>query len=133
MDFIRSTSEKMKLWRVEHFFLPFFSRSVLIGGKFIFTKKSITIFAFQCNFNQSALIRKKTGEKVFNWSEVHFFGSIYYEIHILANQTKVAYHHNALICLQDISYPTFDWLINLAKRSKINFSKIFLRLQLVSF
>ena len=63
MDFIRSTSEKMNLWPVEHFFPPFFSRSVLIGGKFIFTKKSITRFAFQCNFNQSALIWKKTGEK----------------------------------------------------------------------
>ena len=47
----------------QHFFPPFFSRSVLIGGKFIFTKKSITRFAFQCNFNQSALIWKKTGEK----------------------------------------------------------------------
>ena len=63
MDFIRNTSEKMKLWRVEHFFPPFFSRSVLIGGKFIFTKKSITRFAFQCNFNQWALIWKKTGGK----------------------------------------------------------------------
>ena len=63
MDFIRRTSEKMNLWPVEHFFPPFFSRSVLIGGKFIFTKKSITRFAFQCNFNQSALIWKKTGEK----------------------------------------------------------------------
>ena len=29
MDFIRSTSEKMNLWPVEHFFPPFFSRSVL--------------------------------------------------------------------------------------------------------
>ena len=53
----------MNLWPVEHFFPPFFSRSVLIGGKFIFTKKSITRFAFQCNFNQSALIWKKTGGK----------------------------------------------------------------------
>ena len=26
---------------------------------------------------------KKRGEKVFNWSEVHFFGSTSYEIHIL--------------------------------------------------
>ena len=55
MDFIRSTSEKVKLWRVEHFFPPFFSRSMLIGGKFIF----------------------------YNSSEFHFFGSISYEIHIL--------------------------------------------------
>ena len=73
MDFIRSTSEKMKLWQVEHFFPPFFSRSVLIGWKFIFTKKSITRFAFQCNFNQSALIWKKTGEKSVQLVRVSFF------------------------------------------------------------
>ena len=32
---------------------------------------------------ESALIWKKQGEKVFNWSEVHFFGSTSYEIHTL--------------------------------------------------
>ena len=73
MDFIRSHFGKMQLWRVEHFFPPFFSRSVLIGGKFIFTKKSITRFAFQCNFNQSALIWKKTGEKSVQLVRVSFF------------------------------------------------------------
>ena len=33
MDFIRSTSEKMNRWPVEHFFPPFFTRSVLIWKK----------------------------------------------------------------------------------------------------
>ena len=33
MDFIRSTSKKMNLWPVEHFFPPFFSRSALIWKK----------------------------------------------------------------------------------------------------
>ena len=32
------------------------------------------------------LIWKKTEEKVFNWLEVHFFGSTSYEIHISINQ-----------------------------------------------
>ena len=73
MDFIRSHFGKMQLWRVEHFFPPFFSRSMLIGGKFIFTKKSITRFAFQCNFNQSALIWKKTGEKSVQLVRVSLF------------------------------------------------------------
>ena len=63
MDFIRSTSEKMNLWPVEHLFPPFFSRSAL-------------------NQHWSG---KKRGKKVFNWSEVHFFGSTCYEIHILMN------------------------------------------------
>ena len=61
MDFIRSTSEKMNLWPVEHFFPLFFSRSAL-------------------NQHWSG---KKRGKKVFNSSEFHFFGSISYEIHIL--------------------------------------------------
>ena len=51
----------MNLWPVEHFFPPFFSRSAL-------------------NQHWSG---KKRGKKVFNWLEVHFFGSISYEIHIL--------------------------------------------------
>ena len=32
---------------------------------------------------ETALIWKKRGEKVLHWSEVHFFGSTSYEIHIL--------------------------------------------------
>ena len=73
MDFIRSTSEKVKLWRVEHFFPPFFSRSVLIGGKFIFYKKIHYKICKCCNFNQSALIWKKTGEKSVQLVRVSLF------------------------------------------------------------
>ena len=73
MDFIRSTSEKVKLWRVEHFFPPFFSRSMLIGGKFIFYKKIHYKICKCCNFNQSALIWKKTGEKSVQLVRVSLF------------------------------------------------------------
>ena len=83
MDFIRSTSEKMNLWPVEHFFPPFFSRSVLIGGKFFFTKKSITRFVNAVISTNQHWPGKKRGKKVFNWSEVHFLRSTSYEIHIL--------------------------------------------------
>ena len=41
-------------------------------------------------FSRSVLIQcwsgKKRGKKVFNWSEVHFFGSTSYEIHILVTE-----------------------------------------------
>ena len=67
MDFIRRTSKKMNLWPVEHLFPPFFSRSVLI----------------QCWSG------KKRGKKVFNWSEVHFFGSTSYEIHTLVDHLTI--------------------------------------------
>ena len=73
MDFIRSTSEKVKLWRVEHFFPPFFSRSMLIGGKFIFYKKIHYKICKCCNFNQSALTWKKTGEKSVQLVRVSLF------------------------------------------------------------
>ena len=73
MDFIRNTSEKVKLWQVEHFFPPFFSRSVLIGGKFIFCKKIHYKICKCCNFNQSALIWKKTGEKSVQLVRVSLF------------------------------------------------------------
>ena len=83
MDFIRSHFGKMQLWRVEHFFPPFFSRSVLIGGKFIFYKKIHYKICKCCNFNQSALIWKKNGGKKcstrqsFTFSEVFLMKSIF--------------------------------------------------------
>ena len=45
-------------------------------------------------FHQSALIWKKTGEKVFNWSEVHFFASTSYEIHALDDILFIIWDHN---------------------------------------
>ena len=63
MDFIRSTSEKINLWPVGTLFPRFFSRSAL-------------------NQHWSG---KKRGKKVPNWSEVHFFRSTSYEIHILTD------------------------------------------------
>ena len=83
MDFIRSTSEKVKLWRVEHFFPPFFSRSVLIGGKIFLQKNPLQDLLSSVISTKQHWSGKKQGKKVFNSSEFHFFGSTSYEIHIL--------------------------------------------------
>ena len=83
MDFIRNTSEKMNLWPVEHFFPPFFSRSVLIGWNYSIYTNFVMYFFVKINFPPISTDLEKNGGKVFNWSEVHFFGSTSYEIHIL--------------------------------------------------
>ena len=58
MDFVRSTSIELNLWPVEHFCPPFFSTSPLMW------------------------------KKVFNWSDVHFYRSNFYKIHILVKKVK---------------------------------------------
>jgi hypothetical protein len=83
MDFIRSTSEKMNIWPVEHFFPPFFSRSAK-------------------NQHWSG---KKRGKKVFNWSEVHFSGRTSYEIHILV---AYSWEKNFIEKIKNKSEPKFS-------------------------
>ena len=83
MDFIRSTSEKVKLWRVEHFFPRFFPGQCWLVEITAFTNLVMDFFVknkFSTNQHWSG---KKRGKKVFNSSEFHFFGSTSYEIHIL--------------------------------------------------
>ena len=84
MDFIRSTSEKMNLWPVEHFFPPVFfpDQCWLVEVLFLQKNPLQDLLSSVISTNQH-WFGKKWGKKVFNWSEVHFFGSISYEIHIL--------------------------------------------------
>ena len=73
MDFIRSTSEKMNLWPVEHFFPPFFFQISADWWKIYFYKKIHYKICKCCNFNQSALIWKKTGGKSVQLVRVSLF------------------------------------------------------------
>ena len=62
----------------------------------------------------SVLIWKKRGKKVFNWTEVHFFGSISYEIHILIGFPKT--FDNFLTCCKCM---IGHWIARNYPRSKV--------------